>query len=265
MTTFFRPTTGAPRMARRPILVALLAAGVLAGCGTDDAADPLVPSGPTGRIRFVNLITDTLRGRVNARLEGVPFGVNILYTGTTPSSLPAPNTGVYAPILTGERRLELRRTIDTNVVVLNTTVTIVENADYTVYATGGTGNSAIGTFVTRDTNTVPTATQVRVRVVHLSPTAGNVDIFVTAVGADLTTATPTLANVPFQRSAYLTVAPGTYQVRVVPAGTAPAARPGAVAINVPSLVLPGGGARTIVAADNNVGGAPLRAFVLVDR
>ena len=265
MTTLIRSNTGAPRMARRPFLVTLLAAGVLAGCGTDAAPDPLVPSGPTGRVRFVNLITDTLRGRVNARLEGLPFGVNLTYTGSTPASLPAPNTGIYSPILTDERRLELRRTIDTNTVVLSTTVSVVEGADYTVYATGGTGGSAITPFITRDTNTVPTATQVRVRVVHLAPTAGNVDVFVTAPGADLTTATPTLANVPLRGSAYLTVAPATVQVRVVPAGTAPAARPGAVAINVPSLVLPGGGARTIVAADNNIGGAPLRAFVLVDR
>lgn len=265
MTTFFRTHPGAPRMARRPILVALLAAGALAGCGTEDAADPLVPSGPTGRIRFVNVITDTLRGRVNARLEGVPFGVNLAYLGTTPSSLPAPNTAIYSPILTGERRLELRRTIDTNVVVLNTTVTIVENVDFTVYATGGAGNSAITTFVTRDTNTIPTATQVRVRVVHLAPTAGNVDIFVTAVGADLTTATPTLANVPLQRTAYLTVAPGTYQVRAVPAGTPPAQRPGAVAVNLTTPALPGGAARTIVVADAAAGGTPLRTLVLTDR
>jgi hypothetical protein len=93
-----------------------------------------------------------------------------------------------------------------------------------------------------------------------------VDIFVTAVGADLATATPTLSNVANQTaSSYLPLAAGTYQVRVVRAGTAAASRAGAVAINVASLAITAGTGRTIVAADNNVGGAPLRAFVLNDR
>jgi len=61
------------------------------------------------------------------------------------------------------------------------------------------------------------------------------------------------------------VAAGTYQIRVVPAGTAAAARAGAVAINVASLALVANTVRTIVAADNNIGGAPLRAFALADR
>jgi len=66
-------------------------------------------------------------------------------------------------------------------------------------------------------------------------------------------------------SGYPTVAPGTYQVRVVPAGTAPAQRAANVAINVAALALTGGTGRTIVAADNARGGAPLQAFVLSDR
>jgi tetrahydromethanopterin S-methyltransferase subunit D len=91
-------------------------------------------------------------------------------------------------------------------------------------------------------------------------------VFVTAPGADLAAAAPTLANVPVRGvSAYLTPAAGTYQVRVVPAGTAPAARAASVAINVASLVLAAGANRTIVAADRSQGGTPLQAFVLADR
>src|SRR3954470_20912672 len=97
--------------------LAIIAAGVaLAACGTKDAPDPLSPAGPTGRVRFVNVITDTTRGRVNAILEGVPFGVNLTYTLTTPATLPAPNTAPYAPILTGSRTLVLKRTADTTAV-----------------------------------------------------------------------------------------------------------------------------------------------------
>ncbi|HYW31514.1 MAG TPA: DUF4397 domain-containing protein [Gemmatimonas sp.] len=237
-----------------------------AACGTKDAADPLSPSGAQGRVRFVNVITDTTRGRVNAILEGVPFGVNLRYTEATPAALAAPSTASYSAILTGQRTLVLKRTADTNTVVATIPFTVTEGQDRTVYAIGGASSSVVTSLITTDDNVAPAAGQTRVRVVHLSPTAGPVDIFVTAVGADLFAATPTLANVPYQAaSQYLAVPAGTYQVRVVPAGTAPAARAGAVAINVASLVLPANGVRTIVAADNNIGGAPLRAFVLLDR
>jgi hypothetical protein len=247
------------------VLTATVAGVLLGACGTSDGGDPLAPTGPTGRVRFVNVITDTTRGRVNAILESVPFGVNLTYTQSTPITLPAPNTANYSPIYAGNRTLVLRRTVDTNTVVSTIAFTVAAGQDQTIYAAGGAGASAITSFITTDDNTL-SATQARVRVVHLSPTAGPVDVFVTAVGADLAVATPTLSNVPVRTaSAYLAVNPGTYQVRVVPAGTPPASRAGAVAINVSSLAVAANTVRTIVAADNNVGGAPLRAFVLLDR
>ena len=258
-------SAGVMRVAHRTSLTVLAVAALLSGCGTKDAADPLIP-GPQGRVRFVSLITDTTRGRVNALLESVPFGVNLVYGGTTPSSLPAPATAIYSPILTGTRSLVLKRTIDTTATVATFPLTIANATDYTVYGVGGAGASAITAFITSDTNTAPAVGAARVRVVHLAPTAGAVDVFVTAVGADLSLATPTLSNVAYQGGAYLpSVTAGTYQVRAVPAGTAPAARSASVSINLASIALAANSARTIVAADSNVGGAPLRFIALTDR
>lgn len=238
---------------------------LLAACGTKDAASPLAPSGPTGRIRFVNVITDTTRGRVNAILESVPFGVNLTYTQSTPATLPSPSTALYSAILSGTRSLVLKRTADTSVTVATIQVTIDANQDRTVYAVGG-GNSAVTSFVTTDTNTAVPSASTRLRIVNVSPTAGAVDVFITAANADLSAATPVATNVRNQGvSGYFTLAPGTYQVRAVPTGTAPAARGAAVSITLNSLALAGGAARTIVLADNNIGGAPLRAFVLTDQ
>ena len=246
-----------------PSLVVVL---LIAACGTKDAPDPLSPGGPTGRVRFVNMITDTTRGRVNAILERVPFGVNMTYTVATPASLAAPNTGTYAAVLAGDRSLVLKRTIDTNVVVATLPFTITAGQDRTVYAVGGAASTAVTSFITTDDNAVAAATSTRLRVVNLSPGAGAIDVFVTAVGADLAAATPVASALAAPgASAYFTVTPGTFQVRAVPAGTAPAARVGAVTINLASTVFAGGTGRTIVAADNNVGGVPLRAFVLADR
>lgn len=260
-----------PRSSRRavaPVSLAALFALVTftAACGTDKAAGPLQPTGTQGRVRLVNLITDTTRGRVNAILERLPFGVNLTYTQSAPATLAAPNTANYAAVLTGDRTLELKRTADTTVVVATFSVNLGEGVDRSVYAIGGAGGTPITSFATTDTNPAAAATQVRLRLVNLSPTAGAVDVFLTAVGADLAAATPTAANLAYQGvSNYFTVAPGTYQLRAVPAGTAPASRATSVSITLASLALGGGTGRTLVAADNNVGGAPLRFFVLTDR
>lgn len=253
---------------RRPAAAVALAAvlAAAAACGTKEAPDPLAPTGPAGRLRFVDVITDTTRGRVNVLLDGTPLGAGVTYTASCPACLGAPSTAPYAAAYAGTRTLVLKRTADTSVTVATLAVEVGSGDDRTVYAVGGAGGTPVTAFVTRDTNPAPAAGQARVRVVHLSPTAGPVDVFVTAPGADLAAATPALANVPVRGvSGYLTPAAGTYQVRVVPAGTAPAARAANVAINVPSLALPDGANRTIVAADRSSGGAPLQAFVLVDR
>jgi hypothetical protein len=242
---------------------------VSVGCGTKEAAGPL-QSGAQGRVRFVNLITDPARNPVNAVLEAVPFGVNLGYGGTTPSSLPSPATAAYSAILAGDRTLVLQRTADPSVTVATLSFTIVEGADHTVYAQGGTGGGAITGWMTTDPSPAPGAGQVAVRIVNMSPTAGALDFFVTVANADLSTATPTAANLAYHaESPYVNLAAGTYQIRAVPAGTLPALRSTNVVINftppATPAPFPSGGARTIVGADAAAGSSPLRAFLLTDR
>jgi hypothetical protein len=234
-------------------------------CGTTEAPGPLEPSGPVARVRFVNVITDN-RGPVNAILEGLPFGVNLAYTQSAPITLAAPSTAPYAAVLAGSRTFVVKRTADTTSTVASLPFTSVANQDQTVYAVGGANSTAVTALVTDDVNTAVAAGQGRIRFVQLSPTAGAVDVFITAVGADLAAATPTFTSVAYRgASAYVNVPAGTYQVRAVPAGTAPANRAANVSINLASQVLASGNARTIVAADNTSGGAPLRMFVLTDQ
>ena len=256
------------RLAVRRV-VSLLAIGALAACGTKEAAGPLEPSGPTGRIRFVNLINDPARNPVNAILESVPFGVNLAYSGTTPSSLPAPNTANYSAILTGARSLVLKKTADTSVTVATFALTIAADEDRTIYAIGGTGGGAVTSFSVTDVNSTVPAGQVRLRVVNMSPAAGAIDAFVTAPNADLSTATPVATNIASQTaSAYVNVgALASYQFRAVPAGTAPANRAASVLVSItPSAPLfAAGSGRTFVVADKAAGGGPPTAFVLTDQ
>jgi len=248
----------------------IIAMGALAACSTKDAPGPLEPTGAVGRVRLVNLITDATRGRVNVALENQIFTVDLQYGQAAPANLPSPATATYSPVYTGARTFVLKRTADTTVTVTSIPFTIAEGQDMTIYAIGGAGGSAITSFNTTDDNT--TAADTRVKIINMSPTAGAVDVFITAIGADLSTATPRATNLAYKAaSAYFTVTPGPYQIRAVPAGTAPASRAGAVTITLSSTVTPAppafatGTVRTVVLADNSTGGAPLRAVVIADR
>ena len=257
------------RLAVRHFALAVVA-GLTVACGTKEAPTGLQPTGPTGRIRFVNLITDPARNPVNAILEQLPFGVNLGYGGTTPSSLPAPNTANYSAIYAGARSLVLKKTADTNVTVASFTVTMAANEDRTVYAVGGTAGGAVTSFSTNEDNNTPIpAGQTTVRVVNLSPAAGAVDVFVTAPNADLATATPVATAVaPLAFSAYANIpAITSYQVRAVPVGTAPANRAANVLVSITPTAptLGAGTGHTIIIADKAAGGGPPTAFVVTDR
>lgn len=102
------------------------------------------------------------------------------------------------------------------------------------------------------------ATEARVRIVHASPAAGLVDIYVTAPGADITAATPAFADVPLKgETGFVALAPGSYDIKVTPAND-----PGTVAIAVDSLALAGGDVLTAIARDAAGGGGPLGLVVI---
>jgi hypothetical protein len=230
------------------------------GCGTNYASGPFKSSGGTGRVRFVNLVTDPTRVPVNAILESASFGVNLDYTAT------APATANYSAILTGNRSLVLTKSADASVTVATIGFAIGTDEDRTVYATGGTGGAAVTSFVTTDANPIPSSAQVVLRIVNMSPSGGALDYFVTAPNSDLSAETPTAANVAYQGfSSYTVLSPGTYQVRAVPVGTLPAARATRVSVTINDLALAGGTGRTIVTADKAAGGIPSIAFVLTDQ
>jgi Domain of unknown function (DUF4397) len=251
---------------RSTILAVLL--GLTTACGTEGAAGPSLPTCQVGRARFVNLIADAARNPVNAILENVPWGVNLGYTGTTPASLPAPSTALYSSVCVGTRTLALVHTPNPSVTHATLNFTMGQGEDRTVFAVA-TGTAPITAFTTTDDNAAPAAGQTRVRVVNMSPAVGAIDVFLTTgTNADLGAATPAATNIAHQSaSAYLNVAPGTYQFRAVPAGTAPASRNASVVANTTGIALAAGSGRTIIVANNTAASPtlPAIAFVLSDR
>ncbi|MEE4245274.1 MAG: DUF4397 domain-containing protein [Kangiellaceae bacterium] len=96
------------------------------------------------------------------------------------------------------------------------------------------------------------ATEAKLQVVHASPAAQTVDVYLTAVGADITNLDPTIPGFQFKDTTdgFLSVPAGQYDVTVTGTGSKDPA------IGPATLTLEAGGIYTIVARDGDQGAAP---------
>jgi len=223
--------------------IALAAASMIAvGCDDDTTTAPVTPS--EARVRVMHGSPNA--PAVDVLVDGQPVLTGVAY----------PQNSSYLVVPAGARNLQVR-VAGTSTVVIDETTTLQANSDYTVIASGLV--VSIQAWVLADDNSPPGPGMTKVRLVHNAPSAPEVDIYVTAPGADLNAATPVLTSVPFAAaSPYLEVAAGTYQVRICPAGTK------TVAIDSGALALAAGQIRTAIAIDAPGGGTPFGAVLLAD-
>jgi len=103
------------------------------------------------------------------------------------------------------------------------------------------------------------STNAKVRIVHASPTAADVDIYVTAVGADIGVEAPTLENIAFKaNTGFLALPAGDYDVTVTPTGSKTAA------IGPATISVLDGGIYTAVARDPLPGATDFGLIILDD-
>lgn len=103
-------------------------------------------------------------------------------------------------------------------VVINADVPLANGAQYTLLAVGALAN--IEPLLLNDDNR-SVATEAKVRLVHGSSLAGNVDIYVLPAGAAIANQSPAFANVAFKaNTGYVSLAAGKYDVIITPAGQA---------------------------------------------
>ncbi len=139
-------------------------------------------------------------------------------------------------------------------IVIDEDLPLAAGQQYSVYAIDVLAN--IGAYVLID-DLRSVATEAKVRIVHLSPGAGPVDIYVTDVGADITNLEPAFAGVEFEaETGYVSLAEGSYDVIVTVAGTK------TIAIGPATVALAAGEVYTAVARDAAGGGAPFGLILL---
>ncbi|MCG8673049.1 MAG: DUF4397 domain-containing protein [Pseudomonadales bacterium] len=126
--------------------------------------------------------------------------------------------------------------------VINADLAFDARQDYTVIALNDLAN--IEALILEDDNSAPGDGNVKVRLVHGAKSAGLVDVYITAPGADISAIEPSISDFAFKAdSGYLEVAAGTYQVRITGADSK------GVAIDTGALTLAAGVVRTAIALD----------------
>jgi hypothetical protein len=172
------------------------------------------------------------------------------------AGLAFPNFTAYLTQTPGTYAFTVTPASNAGDILLNQPVNLQAGAQRTLYAIGPLAN--IGALVTHD-NDRRIATQAGLRVIHGSPTAGPVDVYLVAVGSSIATVAPTYASLPFTGDTnFQGVAAGAYDLVITAAGSK------TPAIGPLPVTLKNGGIYTAVARDAPGAGSPFGLILLDD-
>lgn len=241
----------------------LIAAVANTGAGTAPISLVVLDTGGSSEILDVSTPADVRVVHASPDAPAVDVIVNDdfmtpVITGLTYQDV-APAANDYLSVPAASYNFKVTAAGNPGVVAIDFDAALDAGSRYSVLATGLlTGTPAIGELVLTDAAR-SIATESRVRLVHASPAAGPVDIYVTAPGTDISQATPAFSAVPFRAdTGYVPLEPGSYDVTLTPAGN------NAVVALAVTITVAGGGVYTAVARDAPGGGAPVGLILLDD-
>jgi hypothetical protein len=193
---------------------------MLTGCGSSGGAfngptptptvSPTASPSPTptptgnGRLRIVNASPDA--PNLDILSDGTNFVPNLAFGSA--SSYITTTAGVHA----------INVNVANTTTNLMTTNIVVQNGDQTLFVVGRA--ATMQPVIHPDNNATPAAGNIRVRLIHAGSGVGNVDVFLTAPGDDISTGPPTASNIAFRgATGEVDIPAGEYRVRVTAVGT----------------------------------------------
>ena len=220
----------------------LIFIAALTGC-SDDNNNPIIPPNEAS-IRVLHSSPDA--PNVDVLVDGQPVLTDVPYKAASQ----------FLSILSGTRNIKVN-VAGTSTSVIDANLDFTKDSLTTIIATNFVAQ--IEALVLTDDGTPPSGNLLKIRVVHSSPSAPAVDVYVTAPGADINAVNPTLTNVPFKaNSDFLEIPEGDYQIRITATGSkVPVYDSGTISLNAGSIL-------TTVAVDATGGASPVTLIVLTN-
>jgi hypothetical protein len=216
-------------------MIAAASLALLAGCGSSGVAV----------VRIIHVAPGT--GSIDAFVSDTQVATTLTYGSATQ----------YISVPDGSHTVELTAAGQDNTSLYKQVVAVYANTYLTIFAVNPA--ASISELVLTDNDTQPDSGDFKLRVVHVSPSANPVDVYVTAPSTSITNVPATFRNLPYQTAeAYLQLGAGSYEVRFTNAGTK------TVIADTAAFTPNVGDIYTVALADAPVGGTPYQAYVYTD-
>lgn len=222
-----------------PLAAALICTGSIllaAGCGSGGS-----------RFRYIQAATGSAGSAVdvdvdnNKVLTAVGFGA----------------AGTYQSISSGSHTFEIFLTGTTTNPFFNASVP-VNKGDNTIISDNEFSQMAMNVF--QDDNIVPASGNIKLKFIHVAPTAGAVDIYIISPGTGISGLSPQLSGLVYAKNNEISsLVAGNYEVIMTQSGT----QNPISGLDI-TYTWTAGQVRTIVILDNTNGGAPYGQLVLSD-
>lgn len=215
-------------------LICLGAAFLAVGCGSGSA-----------RFRFVQAST------------GVPTNVDLQVDGkVVQSAVGFGQTATYRSTSSGSHKFELFAAGTTTNPYVNATFSL-GSGDTTVIAEDPFLSIKLAPYT--DDNTAPTTGNTKLRIIHASPTAQAIDVYVVPAGGGIGGFNPQITSLTYPTaSSYLSIPAAGYDVVLT------VSRSQQSILSSDTYTLTAGQVRTIVVLDNSFGGGPYNQLLLND-